>query len=337
MVQDTLQFAVVGTGFWAQYQIAAWQEISQVRLVAVCDRDAGRAAAIAARFGIPAIYTDAAEMIRCERLDFVDIAAGPEAHEALVKLAAQAGIGVICQKPMALDYDACQRMVQACKSAGVAFLVHENFRWQKPMRRVRNLLASGVIGTPFRAHIQFSHGDIALFDNQPYLFEQGHFAMFDMGPHLLDLARFFFGEPERVYARERRVNKRFQGEDLFSVQLEFQNVLCHCELTWRTTDHEVFVEGLSGTITYNPSGWIRVNSAAGATEERVEPDIYEWADPRYGFAHSSIVTTNRNLLEAFAGNPDSVETTAEDNLRTMQLMFLGLESAQTGRALAVNI
>ena len=190
-----LQFAIIGTGFWAQFQIGAWKELTGARLVAVCDRDRARAEALARRFGIPRVYDDAEQLIDSEKLDFVDVAVGPEAHAALVLLAARHRVPVICQKPMALDFPSCQQMVDACREAGIPFLIHENYRWQEPMRRIRRVLDSGRIGRPCRAHIQFSHGDIRLFDNQPYLFTQPHFAMYDMGPHLLDLLRFFFGEP----------------------------------------------------------------------------------------------------------------------------------------------
>ncbi len=132
-----LQFAIIGTGFWAQFQIGAWKELTGARLVAVCDRDRARAEAVARRFGIPRVYDNAERLIDSEKLDFVDVAVGPEAHAALVLLAARHRVPVICQKPMALDFPSCQQMVDACREAGIPFLIHENYRWQEPMRRIR--------------------------------------------------------------------------------------------------------------------------------------------------------------------------------------------------------
>src|SRR6266566_9426128 len=155
-----LKFAVVGAGFWGQFQIAAWKEVPGNRIVALCDRDRARVKQLAQTFGIPAVYTGVEEMLRSEPLDFLDVAVGPEAHSELVLLAARRRLPVICQKPMAMDYPTCESMVGACRETGTPFLIHENYRWQTPMRRVKELLASGIIGRPFRAHIQFSHGDI---------------------------------------------------------------------------------------------------------------------------------------------------------------------------------
>ena len=68
-------------------------------------------------------------MLGSGMLDVVDVVTGPETHAALVDLAARARLPVICQKPMALDYATCQRMVAACRDAGVPLLIHENYRW----------------------------------------------------------------------------------------------------------------------------------------------------------------------------------------------------------------
>ncbi|MCI0717690.1 MAG: Gfo/Idh/MocA family oxidoreductase [Acidobacteria bacterium] len=323
-----LRFAVIGVGFWAQFQIGAWKELPGARLVALCDRDFAKARAAAERFGVPKVYGDAGEMLRSEPLDFVDVAVGPEAHEQLVLLAARHHKAVICQKPMAFELAACERMVAACRDAGIPFLIHENFRWQTPMRRVKALLDSSIIGRPFRAHIQFSHGDIALFESQPYLFTQPHFALYDMGPHLLDLPRFFFGEPQTLYAREFHLDLRFAGEDIVSVMLGYDRLTCHCELTWRTTDYEVFVEGESGTVKWGADGKLTISTEAGTTTDVLTPRYYAWSDPRYGFAHPSIVDTNADLLAALRGEA-AAATTGDDNLKTMKLLFAALRSAAT--------
>ena len=329
-----LTFGIVGVGFWGPFQTAAWKEIPGCRLVALCDRDQEKAAGIARKCGVPKVYRDADEMLSSEALDFVDIAASPEAHAPLVLLAASRKLPVVCQKPMAMDYPTCERMVNACREAGVPFLIHENFRWQTPIRRLKELLISGQIGRPFRAHIQFSHGSIELFDNQPYLFTQPHFALNDMGPHLFDLSRFFFGEPNSLYALEFKIDPHFAGEDIVSVLLGYDNLSCHCELSWRTTGYEVFIEGVNGTITWNPDGRLKIEKNGKETSEILTPENYSWADPTYGFAHPSIVSTNRNLLSALRGEGEA-ETTAEDNLKTMRLLHLVLESASRNQVLKV--
>ena len=135
-----LKFAVFGTGFWANFQIPAWFEVGGVELAALYNRTRSKAEAMAEKcvaWGAavaPRVYDDAEALLRNEQLDFVDIITEVPAHAPLVHLAAQHRVPVICQKPMAGDFEAACGMVNACKDAGVPFFVHENFRWQAPIR-----------------------------------------------------------------------------------------------------------------------------------------------------------------------------------------------------------
>lgn len=78
--------------------------------------------------------------------------------------------------------------------------------------------------------------------------------------------------------------------------------------------------------------WIRTTTRDGTTATRYPPPRYAWADPAYDIAHASIVESNRNLLAALRGE-GLAETTGEDNLKTIELVFAGYESAETGQAI----
>src|SRR5688572_24581825 len=96
-----LRFAIIGTGFWANYQAAAWKELQDVELVAVCDINRSSADAMAQKFGISNVYPSAALLLEKETLDFVDIITDVDTHAAITYAAAEKGIDIICQKPMA--------------------------------------------------------------------------------------------------------------------------------------------------------------------------------------------------------------------------------------------
>jgi predicted dehydrogenase len=203
------------------------------------------------------------------------------------------------------------------------------------MRRLKQLLNEGRIGRPFRAHIQFSHADLSLYNNQPYLFTDPHFALHDMGPHLLDLPRFFFGEPHSLYAREFNVHPKFKGEDIVSIMLGYEKLTCHCELSWRTTPYQAFIEGRTGTLQWGTDGKLTIANDTGGSIEQLAPQPYPWADSRYGFAHPSIVATNGHLLAALRSE-QAAETTGEDNLKTMRLVFAAQDSAARSEAVRLG-
>ena len=101
-----------------------------------------------ARAAAPRAYTSAEEMLQAEELDFVDIATRSTTHLELVSMAAERGLAIICQKPMAPDWETACRMVEISESHGVRVMIHDNWRWQSWYRAAGAFIARGDIGTP---------------------------------------------------------------------------------------------------------------------------------------------------------------------------------------------
>jgi D-apiose dehydrogenase len=333
-----LRLGIIGAGFWARFQIAAWRELEGVEIVAIANRTRAKAEALAAEFGIPAVYADAADLLRAARPDAVDIITDVGTHAAYAALAAQHGVAAICQKPMARSLDEAQQMVAGAQAAGVALLIHENWRWQTPIRALKGLLDSGVIGRAFRARILFC-SSFPVFDNQPALRDLEQFILTDIGSHILDTARFLFGDARRLYCQSAQVNAGIRGEDVATVMLQHGDLTCTCEMSYASRlEHErfpetyVLIEGERGSLELGPDYWLRTTTAAGTHAQRCPPPRYAWADPAYDLVHSSIVPCNANLLAALRDRRPA-ETTAADNLRTVELVFAAYASAASGRAI----
>jgi predicted dehydrogenase len=334
-----LRFALVGAGFWAHYQLAAWQEQPGVRCMAVCDRDRDRAAKLAAARGVPAVYTDAADMIRRERPDFLDVVTDAAGHAPLVRLAADMKVPVICQKPMAPTLAECEGLVETCRAAGVPFAVHENWRWQAPLRRVKELLGEGVVGTPFRCRIDMISG-FDVFANQPNLRTDERFIVADMGCHLFDLARCWFGEANTVYCRTARAHPDIRGEDVATAVLGMNDgrttVTVNMAYAGTPLEREcfpetlVFVEGDRGSVEVSPGCRVRVTTRAGTHVTRARPPKFAWAEPDYAVVQASMVACQADLVRSLASGAPA-ETDAADNLRTMRLVFAAYDSAQDGQ------
>ena len=333
---EELRVAILGCGFWSQFQIPAWLELSNVRCLAVCDWNAERAEATARRFQIPKFYCDASDLMANEESDVVDIITSPDTHRDLVLLAASHRTPVICQKPMAGDYTTAKEMVRACRDAGIPFFVHENWRWQRPIRELKHVLESGEIGRPFRARIEFNTS-FPVFKNQPFLRELDELIVMDLGSHLLDAARFLFGEAQSVYCLTDRIHPDIRGEDVATILLRMGNgipVACNLSFASRTETERFpetyfFIEAERGSVALVPDFWIRVTTENGTRVCRYPPPVYSWADPNYALVQSSIVECHRNLRQGL-GQEGKAETTGEDNLLTMELVVASYRSAQTG-------
>ena len=85
MTNASLRVGVIGCGFFAQNHLAAWASMEDVTLAAACDLDESKALAAVEKFGAGAAYQSAEEMLRREKLDFVDIATTMGSHAALVE------------------------------------------------------------------------------------------------------------------------------------------------------------------------------------------------------------------------------------------------------------
>jgi predicted dehydrogenase len=344
----SLRFAVLGTGFWANFQIPAWFEVGGVELVALYNRTRSKAEAMAQKcvqWGAarpPRVYDDAEDLFCREQLDFVDIVTEVPGHAPLVHLAAKHRVPVICQKPMAPDFETAVGMVRACRAAGVPFFVHENFRWQAPIRELKKALDADEIGVPFRARIQFVFHKPFVFENQPLLKQLERLALADVGSHLFDLARFFFGEASSIYCQTRRVRPDIVGEDVASAVLRCGDVICQCDMSYVTrTEEEQFpqtlfyIEGTRGTAELAPGFWLRITTDAGTFARRVPVKRYPWADPDYAVVHASIVPCNADILASLRGEREA-ETTGEDNLKTVRLVYSAYESAAADRVIHLD-
>ncbi len=337
-----VRFAVFGAGFWSRFQLGAWGQLAGVKCVAIYNRSLSKATVLAADFGIPRVYEDAAMLLDHEELDFVDIITAPDTHAELVRLVAARGIPVVSQKPMAESLSDAEEMVAFCDERSVPFFVHENFRWQVPIRELKRVIDSGVLGRLFRARIEFSSA-FPVFDNQPFLRNAERFILTDIGSHVLDVARFLFGEATDLVARIDRIHPDIRGEDVATVLLGTQGgVTVVCELSYASRlETEAFpetlvrVEGSGGSAQLTPGCWLRVTTEDGTTSRRLPSPRYSWADPAYDLIHASIVPCNANILEAIRGL-GRAETTGADNLATVRLVFGSYESAASGQVLVFD-
>lgn len=333
-----IRMAIIGCGFWSSFQTAAWKELGDdVQIVACCDADIEKAGALARRFGIPNVYGDARVLFDRHELDVVDIITNVETHATLSHLAASHQVNIICQKPLAPDLKTATTMVNYAADQGVSLYVHENFRWQVSIRRLKQILDKDIIGRPFKGNIKFC-SSFPVFDNQPFLAELDQFILSDVGTHILDVARFLFGEASALSCHTKTVNQAIKGEDVANVLMVMgEGVHCYTEMSYASIwEHEnfpqtyVMVEGERGSVYLGPGAVISITNAAGTSREKIDVHSFSWADPEYDWVHSSIYTCNQNLLSGLL-KQGQVETTGDDNLRTLQLVFDAYESAATGK------
>jgi len=335
---SSLRVAVIGCGFFAANHLQAWKRLEGVEIGGVCDLDQHKARTAAERFGAAGWYTDAARMLREVRPDFVDIVTTMPSHRDLVLLCAGERLPVIVQKPFGPTYADCLAMVDACQKASVPLMVHENFRFQPPLRRVRDILDTGAIGEPLWARISFRTGQDVKAP-QPYLYNEERFIMLDLGPHVLDVARFYLGEVDVVFARHRRVDARIRGEDMATIVLGHRNgATSVVDFTYESrklpdfaSQTLVTIEGSTGAVELGPDFKLGVTSNGNLMVENAQKPLEFWTTEERHPALDSVYLTQAHWLDRFRHDREP-ETSGRDSLKTYAIIEAAYESAATDQA-----
>ena len=340
MTDDTRRGALIGCGFFAENHMHAWAALEGAEIVALCDRDLTKARAMADRFGVAAVYDDAATMFAAETLDFADVATQAPAHRPLVEMAAHRVGMVICQKPFAETMEDARAMVDACEAAGARLLIHENFRWQAPLMRLRALMDEGAVGATRWARVSFRHG-YDNYRNQPYLMEVERFAIMDVGLHLFDVARWLMGEARDVACTVQRRNPAVRGEDAFTALTTHEGGTCLCDCSFDTRrDPEPFpgvactVEGDDGTLALDAFGRLTIHGRGSHALEDLDPPIPSWGARPWHCVQDSVATLQAHALRVMRGEVGP-QPSGRDNMATLALAFAAYEAAEGRRVVAL--
>ncbi len=334
------KIGVVGTGYWSDKHIQAWNHLEQAQINGLCDRDPRSLEKKAAEYAIGSdiCFTDAATMLTEADIDVLDIITPPETHLELVKLAAAAGKHIMCQKPFAASLEEAEEMVRIAKEAGVRLMVTENWRWLEPFQLFKKLLDEGSVGklnSVRYIHTDFYSPRFAPENElpQPFFRDMPRLLFYEMGVHWYDTWRFLFGEPKRLYAETMRVSPYTQGEDGGMVLLGYEDFAGLLDMSWATRreleqplekkvlpDHkeQLIVEGEKATLKLHKSGRI-----ARIDNEGVETIIAEQTELNYEDSHRKLQAHFLDCLNS----GEHFQTSGEDNLKTLRLVFDTYDSA----------
>lgn len=213
------------------YHLKAWLCLPGVEVVAIYNRHLDKALSRAKEFGIPKTYSNLEIMLEQERPDALDIAVATEAHRELARIAAEHGVAILCQKPMAPTLKEAEAMVSEIGER-VRFMVHENWRFRPQYRQAANWIKEGKTGPirEFRLSTR-SSGMIAktekgrpfAIERQPFFANMPQFIILELLIHHLDTARFLIGELDVISAHTLRVSPEILGEDVAQIMLKAEN------------------------------------------------------------------------------------------------------------------
>jgi UDP-N-acetylglucosamine 3-dehydrogenase len=190
-----LRIALVGCGGIGGVHARSWRQVAGARVVAACDPDSARAAAVEA----PAAYTDLAELLAAERLDAVDLCTPPHLHAEQAAAVFARGLPLLCEKPLARNPEEAAGVVAAAHAARCFLMTAFCHRFEPGVEFVRGLIDDGKLGRVLMFRNRFGTRFTGVEDRWFSQAEiSGGGALMDTSVHSVDLFRHLVGEVAEV-------------------------------------------------------------------------------------------------------------------------------------------
>ncbi len=318
---------IIGTSWWvdAMY-LPALTAHPGARVVAVCGRNRATAQQLATRWEILGVYTDAAALIASGTVDGVVVATRNDSHYAIAMRALDAGLHVLCEKPLALTYREAHELAETAERRGVKHMVPFTYSYMPTARYLKELLDAGYIGRPYHLNLRYYTG-YGRDGRYMWRFDKGiagSGVVGDIGSHFLYLAEWFFGPISAVTCQLAEVVARPQldpeghayehGDDVALLLLSFANgaqgVIHVSAVAGEETPfgqtHHMELHGTDGTL-YSMTDWETVQRVSGArtgegpVHELPIPDRI-WAGARRDTVHNTyrdVFRTQDTMARAF--------------------------------------
>ncbi len=314
---------IIGTGNIASYHLNSLEKIGEARVTAVYDVARDRAEQVGRRFGAK-VYTDHRELITQSGVQALYVCLPPFAHEDQELLAAERGIALFVEKPVALTEERARQVLAAVQQSGIITSTGYHWRHSPLTDRARDLLKGKIIGM-----VQgYWHGGMPGVAWWRRLDQSGG-QFVEQATHIVDLARYLAGDVRRVsasYATRALGNvENFSVADVGTVNLEFDsgvvgNITTSCMVgQGYTVGLNVLCQGL---IIEELANTLRVIQPGHTQEFRSNENPYLLED--------------RTFIEAVqTGNPAAIRAPYVEAVKTLLVTLAANQSAQTGQTVIV--
>jgi 1,5-anhydro-D-fructose reductase (1,5-anhydro-D-mannitol-forming) len=327
---NRLRFGIVGLGGFVRSQIApAIQRCNRAIISACATRRFDDAQKFAEEFSVPRAYPGVDELVADPSIDAVFVATPNDEHHYAVVAAARAGKHVLCEKPLALTLHEAEEMVLACQQAGVVLRMGLQFRLEEVLGYIRDVIASGSIGTPLTLAIERTS---AL--NQPGAWRRvrakGGSILYDSGVHLLDLVEWLLHDNfKTLYGVGHQGTPGSSSEDSLTMLGVMQ---LGCQTVIRISREAPF--GNNDLTIMGTKGFIRTGPLRLVKEHRVT------VTTEAGETHRCFPATDLygREIDAFVGEARDGSTylpSGEEGVRLVKTTLAALRSLDEGQAVAV--
>ena len=199
MAHSTFRVGVIGAGGISKgIHVPGWRSLPNVSVVAIADIDKAAASAVSMEFGVPHVFTEAAELLKLD-LDAVDVCTPNLSHVPIVRAALEAGKHVICEKPLAVTAREVRELGLLADRKGLKLMTAQHHRFGAEAQAAKRWAAQGHLGPVYHARVKAMRR--AWLPVSPGFIDarlSGGGPCMDIGVHALDLCLWLMGFPDPV-------------------------------------------------------------------------------------------------------------------------------------------
>jgi len=309
--------------------------------VAICDVNEARAQRVAREFDIPRVYTDYNKMLQDGGMDAVAVCTPNVYHAPQAIAAFEAGLHVICEKPLSVNAVEGAKMVEAAKKAGKLLMMGFNNRFRADTQLLKKYIEAGELGEIYYAKTGWIrrkclHWLSGWFINKEL---SGGGPLIDIGVHVLDLTLWLMGNPKPVSVMGSSYAKfgpnRFKGtdtpftvEDLAAGFVKLENgATVFLEASWEShiAKEQVYVNlvGTEGGADLDP---FRIYKDMDGAPVDISPQFQPVSGHEMEMKH---------FIACVKGETECIST-GEHGLHIMQILDALYQSAQTGMSVSIS-
>ncbi len=223
-----LKVGIIGLGGIGRHHLQCYSQISQAQVVAVADVRAAtlqQDTTVLDMFELPAgelrWYDTYQEMVGSGDLDAVDIGLPTNVHRGATVAALEAGLPVLCEKPMALTLADCDAMLEASERTGKLLMIAQCIRFWPEYQVIRDLAHSGKAGKLLSLQLWRGGPTPGLGDSWMADVRLSGGAILDLHIHDIDFCQYVLGLPTRIYAQGGMSAGEKRGYDYVLTNLDY--------------------------------------------------------------------------------------------------------------------
>jgi len=334
-VKDTLGIGLIGAGWVASVRAECFQRLPGIELRAVADSNHDHLSAFANEYDIPDYHIDWHELISHDDISVVHIATPNYLHAEMIMASARAGKHIICEKPLCLNLEEADLMIDTCRRQGVKLCYAERLCFAPKFMRAKQLVDAGSIGQIYSVKLS-EKCDGPTSSKAWDKAQAGGGALVDVACHGIEFCRWVMDkQPVRsVYAQlnTHQHNNNSELEDDVIVIMEFeQDRTALIESSWALkgpSQSRAEILGTEGVIHADLVGGIGLQcfTEKGLTQGNEEWPFcgYDWIWER-GFPQEVA-----HFIECIRKDVEPSEC-GEDGRAVLEIMLAAYHSASTGQ------